>query len=148
MGSILIWQRSAIASITWPLVSLIRSVSDMDGTTAYRSGRTPVQSNARSAISGLLAMRAGARPDAAEELGKGLVRLGAAVEAAPGEPHPPGEFVADVDRHEEMLDAVVRPADQGRLDVGFHRPQQRMCLGDTLPRRQVEPAFGDARRAR
>src|SRR5580698_5771241 len=68
-GSILIWQRSAIASTRSPLVSLIRSFRFMDGTSANRSGSTPVQSNTRSAMSGgLLTEYLGAGPDPAEEL--------------------------------------------------------------------------------
>src|SRR5579859_7527397 len=56
-GSILIWQRSAIASTCWPLVSLIRSTSDRAGTTAYRSTLAPMQSKASSATSALLRRR-------------------------------------------------------------------------------------------
>ena len=49
-GSIRNWQRSAMASTRSPVVSLIRSVKNIDGTTAYLSARAPVQSKASSAI--------------------------------------------------------------------------------------------------
>src|SRR5215469_7987101 len=147
-GSILIWQRSAIASTRWPLVSLIRSVSDREGTTAYRSACAPMQSKLSSATSGPLAERARPRADLAEEVGDALAGFRAAVEAAPVQAHPPGQFVAGIDRHEEVLDAAVGAADQHRLHVRCHRAEQRMSGHEAVPRRQIEPAFGGTGRAR
>src|SRR5215472_10457287 len=137
-----------MASIRSPVVSLIRSFRVIDGTTAYRSGSTPVQSKTSSAMSGrLLADRAGPGPDSREELRDGLPRLGPPVEALPQYAHPPGQLVAGVDRDQEMLDAVVA-GDEGRLHVRLDGAEQRVGPGDPVPRAQVEPALGRARRAR
>src|SRR5262245_61875594 len=130
-----IWQRSAIASTRWPLVSLIRNSSVREGTTAYRSARAPVQSKTSSATSGLLcqprprhpaAEDARPRADLAEEVGDARPRLFASVKAAPVQPHPPGELVAGVDRHEEVLDVALGAADQRRLHVRFDGAEQGM----------------------
>ena len=47
-GSIRIWQRSAMASTRWPLVSLIRRVKIIEGTTANLSALAPTQSKTSS----------------------------------------------------------------------------------------------------
>src|SRR6266571_1632305 len=128
-GSILIWQRSAIASIRWPVVSAIRRFSVMDGAMAYLSGRAPMQSKASSAMSSLLVVGPGLAADAVEEAGDGLPRLCPAVEAAPEQPQPPGQLVAGVDRDDEGLDLRARPRDQHRLDVGGRGAEQRVVGG-------------------
>src|SRR5215469_8498669 len=147
-GSILIWHLSAIASTRWPLVSLIRSLNVRAGTTAYRSAWAPMQSKVSSATSGLLRQRPRLRADLAEEVGDALARLRAAVKAAPVQAHPPGQFVAGVDRHEVVLDAVLGAADKDRLHVRCDRTEQGMRGREPVPRGQVKPALGRARRAR
>src|SRR5579875_708760 len=144
-----------MASTRVPVVSLMRSFSVMDGTSAYRSGSAPVQSNTSSATSGgLLAEYPGAAPDAAEELPDALPGLGSPVEPLPEHAHPAGQFVAGVDGDDEVLDRAglvragpVRAADEGGLDVRFDGGEQRMGLGQPLPGAQVQPAFGGSRRA-
>src|SRR5580704_8583738 len=148
VGSILIWQRSAIASTRCPLVSAIRSVSDIDGVTAYFSGWAPTQSKASSAMSRPLAEVPAPRPDAVEEIGDALPGLGAAVKAAPVQPHPPGQFVAGVDRDQEALHAVGAARDQDGLDVGLGRADHRAGRADPAPGLQVEAAFGGPGRTR
>src|SRR5215469_5875183 len=138
-----------MASTGCPVVSLIRSFRFIAGTTANRSGSIPVQSKTSSAMSGRpLAEPAGPGADAVEELRDALPRLGSPVEALPQLAHPPGQLVARVDREQEMLDAVVGAGDEGRLHVRLDRAEQRVGPGDPVPRAQVEPALGGARRAR
>src|SRR5580658_3772970 len=110
-GSILIWQRSAIASTRCPVVSAIRSTNDMEGVTAYLSARTPTQSKASSATSGLPVEVARATPDMVKELRDARPRLLAAVEPAPEQPHPARELVAGIYRHDVVLDAGLRSRD-------------------------------------
>src|SRR5579875_733457 len=112
-----IWQRSAIASTRCPLVSEIRSTSDMAGTTECRSGRAVTGSKARSAISGSPGQRSRAGADVVEEGRDGFPCRRPAVEAAPVPPHPAGQRVARVNGDEEAVDAVLRPDHQDRLDV-------------------------------
>src|SRR5215468_1007221 len=147
-GSILIWHRSAIASTRWPLVSLIRSVSVRAGTTAYLSALAPTQSKVSSAMSGPPGYRPHPRADLAEEVGDALACLRAAVKAAPVQAHPPGQLVAGVDRHEEMLDVLAGAVDEDRLHIRCHRAEQRMTGREPVPGGQVKPALGRARRAR
>src|SRR6266568_4984673 len=137
-----------MASTRWPLLSLMRSENAMDGATAYRSAWAPMQSKTSSAMSGALAE--GPRPDAdlPEELGNALACLGAAVKPAPVQAHPAGQLIAGVDRHEEVLHAHVRAADQDGLHIGFGGGEQRVRRGQPVPGLQVERALGGAGRAR
>src|ERR1700735_2231607 len=115
-----IWQRSAMASIRCPLVSLTRSISVIVGITAYRSACAPMQSKVRSATSGLPGQLPGPGPDRTEKLFDARPGLAAAVKAAPGQPHPSRQFITGIDRHQEMLDAGVPLGDQNGFHVVIH----------------------------
>src|ERR1700722_16453323 len=117
-----------MASTRSPLVSLIRSFMVIAGMTENRSACAPTQSKTRSGTSRLRAVGPGAGPHHGQELVDAGPRLGAAVEAAPVQPHPAGQLIAGVDGHQEVLDAAVGPAHQGRLDIRLRRAQQRVLL--------------------
>src|SRR4051794_22593459 len=107
------WHRSAIAFTTWPPVSSTRRRKTSVGVAAYGSGRTPRQSNTRSAMPH---HRLTPVPQAGEEAVDALPGLLAAVEALPVRPYQPDQRVAGVDRHEVGAGVAV---DEERLDVRF-----------------------------
>src|SRR5258708_39988108 len=94
------WQRSAIALMAWRPVSLTRSRKTSVGIAAYGSGRTPRQSNTRSAMCVLPDHGLTPVAQGLEEAVDPLPCLLAAVEALPVQPDHADQLVEGVDRHE------------------------------------------------
>src|SRR6266568_1820881 len=149
-GSIRIWQRSAIACTRTPERSVMVSWKERVGVAAYRSAVAPVQPKIRSAMSALFHLKGLALqddrpvPQAVQEPGQRLARLGPAVEPLPVHPELADQRVAHVDRDQEHL---VLMHEDG-LGVRRQLAQQRVFGGEPVPGLQVELALGHPARAR
>src|SRR6185369_11873323 len=87
----------------------------------------------------------GASAHAREEVVDGAVRVGAAVEAAPGALDPADELVAGRDGDEPVLATTVAGGgDEQRLDVGLDGGRERQRARELLPRFEAERRLGGA----